>query len=278
MADSHPLTLTVLGSAGAYRTHQGSRASGYLVEHGSTRLVLDLGHGTYAPLAGHLGIDALPQIGAIAISHLHPDHWVDLAALRHALVHGNQMGRDARSVSVIAPSGLASRLASLLDDRTPEEQSLGAAEPVQPFGISLWRSDATLPPLGGGRVVPVGDVTMRGARVRHTGESYAIRLSVDDQPGLTYSGDLSHWEDLAAIAQRGDTLLCEAGGGVAAWREGDAHITAYGAGSAAAATGARRLLLTHFGAEVDPADACRAAATTFSGEIIAVREGDRFAI
>ena len=278
MADSNPLTLTVLGSAGAYRTHDGSRASGYLVQHGVTTIVLDLGHGTYAPLAAHVGISALPQISAVAISHLHPDHWVDLAALRHALVHGNKMGGDARSVSVISPGGLATRLATLLDDRTPEEQAAGAHDSLQPFAFSTWRSDAVLPPLGGGRVLTVGELTVRSARVRHTGESYALRVALRDQPGLTYSGDVSHWEDLAAIVQPGDTLLCEAAGGAAQWREGDTHVTAYGAGKAAASAGAATLLLTHFGAEVDPAEAVRAAATEFSGEIVAVCEGDRFEI
>ena len=201
MADSNTLTLTVLGSAGAYRTHEGSRASGYLVQHGATTIVLDLGHGTYAPLAAHVGMSALPQISVVGISHLHPDHWVDLAALRHALVHGNKMGADARSVAVISPSGLAPRLATLLDDRTPEEQAAGAQNPLQPFAFSTWRSDAALPPLGGGRVIPVGDLWLQSARVRHTGESYAMRVALRDQPGLTYSGDVSHWEDLAALAQ-----------------------------------------------------------------------------
>ena len=278
MADSNTLTLTVLGSAGAYRTHEGSRASGYLVQHGATTIVLDLGHGTYAPLAAHVGISALPQISVVAISHLHPDHWVDLAALRHALVHGNKMGADARSVAVISPSGLAQRLAMLLDDRTPEEQNAGVQNPLQPFAFSTWRSDAALPPLGGGRVIPVGDLWLQSARVRHTGESYAMRVALRDQPGLTYSGDISHWEDLAAIAKPGDTLLCEAAGGAAQWRESDTHVTAHGAGKAAAAAGAATLLLTHFGAEVDPVEAVRAAATAFSGEIVAVREGDRFDI
>jgi ribonuclease BN (tRNA processing enzyme) len=278
VADSNSLTLTVLGSAGAYRTHDGSRASGYLVQHGATSIVLDMGHGTYAPLAARLGIHNLPRISAVAVSHLHPDHWVDLAALRHALVHGNKMGGDARSVSVIGPLGLAARLAALLDDRTPEEQVEGARESAQPFAFSTWRSDAVLPPLGGGRAVNVGDLAVRSARVRHTGESYALRIAHAEKPGLIYSGDVSHWEDLATMVQPGDTLLCEAASGAAEWQEGDTHITAYGAGKAASSSGATRLLLTHFGAEVDPNEAVRAAATEFSGEIVAVREGDQFSI
>lgn len=278
MADPNSITLTVLGSAGAYRTHDGSRASGYLVQHGATTLVFDLGHGAYAPLASRVGIQELPHISAVAISHLHPDHWVDLAALRHALVHGNKIGADARSVVVISPSGLASRLATLLDDRTPEEQAAGAHDSLQPFAFSTWRSDAALPPIGGGRVLPVGRLMVQSARVRHTGESYALRVALPERPGLTYSGDVSHWEDLVAIVRPGDTLLCEAAGGAAQWRDGDTHVTAYGAGKAATSAGAAKLLLTHFGAEGDPFEAVRAAATEFSGEIVAVCEGDRFEI
>ena len=278
MADPNSITLTVLGSAGAYRTHDGSRASGYLVQHGATTLVFDLGHGAYAPLASRIGIQELPHISAVAISHLHPDHWVDLAALRHALVHGNKMGADARSVAVISPSCLAPRLATLLDDRTPEEQAAGAHDSSQPFAFSTWRSDAALPPIGGGRVLPVGHLMVQSARVRHTGESYALRVALPERPGLTYSGDVSHWEDLMAIVRPGDTLLCEAAGGAAQWRDGDTHVTAYGAGKAATSAGAAKLLLTHFGAEVDPVEAVRAAATEFSGEIVAVCEGDRFEI
>ncbi len=278
MADPNSITLTVLGSAGAYRTHDGSRASGYLVQHGATTLIFDLGHGAYAPLASRVGIQELPHISAVAISHLHPDHWVDLAALRHALVHGNKTGADARSVVVISPSGLASRLATLLDDQTPEEQAAGAYDSLQPFAFSTWRSDAALPPIGGGRVLPVGRLMVQSARVRHTGESYALRVALPERPGLTYSGDVSHWEDLVAIVRPGDTLLCEAAGGAAQWRDGDTHVTAYGAGKAATSAGAAKLLLTHFGAEVDPFEAVRAAATEFSGEIVAVCEGDRFEI
>lgn len=278
MANPNALTLTVLGSAGAYRTHDGSRSSGYLVRHGDATIVLDLGHGTYAPLAALLGIRKLPQIGAVAISHLHPDHWVDLAALRHALVHGNKVGGDRLTVPIISPMGLAPRLATLLDDRTPEEQAAGTPDSLQPFAFSTWRSDAVLPPLGGGRAISLGGLKIQSARVRHTGESYALRVALPDQPGLTYSGDISHWEDLAAILQPGDTLLCEAAGGATQWHEGDTHLTAYGAGMAAAASGVARLLLTHFGAGVDPGEAVRAAATEFSGEIVAVREGDRFEI
>jgi ribonuclease BN (tRNA processing enzyme) len=149
---------------------------------------------------------------------------------------------------------------------------------AQPFSYTTWRIDTELPPLGAGRAVFVDELLLQSARVRHNGESYALRVAAGDGPGLTYSGDVSHWEDLVPIVRLGDTLLCEAAGGAARWQEGDTHITAFGAGKAATSTGAARLLLTHFGAEVDPAEAIRAAATEFSGEIVAVREGDRFEI
>jgi len=271
VADPAGLTLVALGTAGAYRTHEGSRASGYLVRRGADAVALDLGHGAYAPLAASLGIAGLPRVGAVAISHLHPDHWVDLAALRHALVHGNGMGQpgDGRRMRVIGPAGLAERLAAILDVRSPEEQAGAAPAPTpQPFDFGTWRDGAT----------HVGGLELRPAPVRHAGESYALRVAAAGAPGLVYSGDLSHWEDLLPLISPGDVLLCEAALGDAPWDEGSTHVGAEGAARAARAGGASALLLTHLGAEVDPDAAAAAAARNYTGPIRVLREGDELGL
>ena len=71
------MRLTVLGGAAAGPgPRQG--CSGYLVEAGETRLVLDLGSGTLPELRRHSDVRDLE---AIVISHLHIDHMLDLIAL-----------------------------------------------------------------------------------------------------------------------------------------------------------------------------------------------------
>ncbi len=77
------MRLTVLGGASAGPgPRQG--CSGYLVEAGGTRLVLDLGPGTLPELRQHTEMAALD---AVVISHMHVDHMLDLLALWWGWIH-----------------------------------------------------------------------------------------------------------------------------------------------------------------------------------------------
>ena len=67
-------------------------------------LCLDMGQGAFAGLAGRL---EPADLAGVVVSHLHPDHFVDLVALRHYL---RFEFHPPRAVPVIAPAGLARRL------------------------------------------------------------------------------------------------------------------------------------------------------------------------
>lgn len=140
MADQEGLALTALGTASAYRAHEGARASSYLVQAGGSSIVLDLGHGAYVPLARTLGRELLPTIDAVCVSHLHPDHWIDLIALRHALYHGSGMhdGVEHRSVKLFGPAGLDDRIAALLDVTPQWNVAMHGAEIDPPFNFTQW--------------------------------------------------------------------------------------------------------------------------------------------
>src|ERR1051325_8648317 len=71
------MKLTVLGCSGSVPGPD-SAASSYLVTAEDFHLVLDLGSGALGSLQRHL---AVPEIGAIGLSHLHPDHCMDLCGL-----------------------------------------------------------------------------------------------------------------------------------------------------------------------------------------------------
>jgi ribonuclease BN (tRNA processing enzyme) len=66
--------LTVVGCSPAW-PNPGGAQSGYLIEGGSGRLLLDCGPGVLPRLRTQEG---WPQIDAIAITHFHLDHWGDL--------------------------------------------------------------------------------------------------------------------------------------------------------------------------------------------------------
>ena len=75
------MKLTVLGNTGPY-PKAGGACSGYLLENGDAKVVLDMGNGTLANLRTICDIE---DITAVICSHLHPDHVSDLFVLRYAL-------------------------------------------------------------------------------------------------------------------------------------------------------------------------------------------------
>ena len=177
--------LVVLGAGPAYTDRPGAVGAAYLLRHGTDTLLLDLGQGAFTNLAGLIEPSTLT---AIAISHLHPDHFVDLVALRHYLRYEFQ---PPRRVAVIAPAGLTDRLDGLQAEPGFTSASLDVVD-LRPG------------------VRPVGGFTLETVRVQHTDDSHAFRVSIGMGPGLVYSGDCGAADDLRPLIRPGDTLLAEA--------------------------------------------------------------------
>lgn len=76
------MVLQVLGAGAAYSDVPGAVGASYLVRADDAALLLDLGQGAFPALAAALEPSTLH---AVLISHLHPDHFIDLIALRHYL-------------------------------------------------------------------------------------------------------------------------------------------------------------------------------------------------
>ena len=159
------------------------------------------------------------------MSHLHPDHFIDLVALRHYLRWDFD---PPRRVEVLGPTGLGDRLDAL------------HAQP----GFAAAALD--IEPLDGGGTFRLGPFELEARLVRHTEESYGFRLTTDEGgPGLVYSGDCGRADDLRPLVRAGDTLLSEASFGTADVAPGSEHLNAWDVGRLAAAARPARILLTH---------------------------------
>ena len=249
------MELTVVGAGPAWSDRPGAVGACYLVRAGAGAIVLDLGHGAYAGLAGLVEPSA---IDAVVVSHLHPDHFVDLVPLRHHLRFGCT---PPRRIRVLGPVGLAGRLDALHDAPGFAAVSLD----VEPLAVG---------------VVTVGGLSLESRLVTHTAESYGFRVAPagGPAPGLVYSGDCGRDEDLDPLVRPGDTLLVEVSFGPGPVDPGVLHLDAGAAGRLAARTGARELLLTHL-IDWRAADATIAAARrAYDGAIRLVWPGDRIAI
>ncbi len=255
MPDLDPrLRLDVLGAGPAYTDRPGAVGAAYLVRHGSTSVVLDLGQGAFTRLAGTIEPSTLD---AIVVSHLHPDHFVDLVALRHYL---RWEFRPHRHLRVIGPSGLDQRL-----DALHGEPGFCAAV----LDIETLTAGSLM----------VGDVLVEAARIHHTEDSYAFRVSrPGGGTGLVYSGDCGRAEDLDTLIQPGDTLLSEVSFGPGPADPDAAHLDGPAVGRLAARTSAGQVLLTHLLMGHDDDATIDSVRVHFDGPVTLVAPGDEYAI
>jgi ribonuclease BN (tRNA processing enzyme) len=247
------IQLFVAGAGPAYSDRPGSLGSSYVVRTANgPGVVLDLGQGTFPNL---FRVGRPERFGAVIISHLHPDHFVDLIALRHYL----RWERDgAVAVPVIAPRGLPERLDAVSGERG--------------FAAGVLEVRALEP----------GDVPLDGTglrveagRVTHRGDSFAFRVSRPEGGiGLVYSGDCGDASDLEPLIRPGDTLLTEVSFGTGPSPVADLHLDATAVGDLAARTGVGRLLLTHLQMGYAPDATVAAVSERFDGSVTLVRPGD----
>jgi len=233
--------LTVVGCAPSYTVRAGRSSSSYLVEHGSTRIVLDLGAGSFPETWRYTSFG---EVAAVFISHMHADHNVDLIPLRHWVKYANR----GYGPALYGPTELRARIGQYQAE--PDFLSDLHGEPLAP------------------RTFAVGDLRIEAGRVTHIPDSFAFRVSAakGGGAGLVYSGDCAAEEDLLPLLREGDVLLSEAAWG-AGKIEVPIHMSAAQAGEAAARGGARKLILTHILDDRPESAARAAAAKVFAGDI-----------
>ncbi|MGH3463195.1 MAG: MBL fold metallo-hydrolase [Kribbellaceae bacterium] len=238
------MRLTVIGCSGSLPGPD-SPASSYLVSADGFHLVLDLGSGALGALQRHIGVD---QIGAVGLSHLHPDHCIDLCGLYVALRY-SPIAPLPHRIPVYGPADTATRIARAYD--LPENPGMSGE-----MDFLEWKPEQQ-----------VGPFAVRTTQVAHPVPAYAMRVEYDGRV-LVYSGDTGPTDALVELARGADVLLCEA-----AMREDepelppDLHLTGSQAGDVAARAGVGRLIVTHVPPWYDRASQAAAARTTYPGQV-----------
>lgn len=252
------MRLTVIG-AGAAVPRAGGACSGYLVEGGGARILLDCGSGVYSRL--QQVVDPF-TVAAIFISHLHPDHFLDVIPFRYALRY-------------------------TLGPRPPEPPQLwlplGAIETLERFARSFGA-----PPDFFGEVfalreydpadcVQVGALTVSFLEMRHYVRSFGMRVSGEGT--LAYSADAAFGDEVVGLAAGADLFLCEATAQASTIEQvKGGHLSAAQAGELATRAGVPALVLTHIWHELDPALSLREARATFAGALACAVEGRSYTV
>jgi len=215
-----PLTLTPVGVGPAY-ARTGEAQSCYLVRAAGRAICLDLGAGALNRLQAHL---APQDLELLVISHLHPDHCIDLLSLRIYMAWGPGAGHRLR---ILAPEGTREHMV-----RFAGEDGWDRA-----FAFEAFTGDRGEHDLGGG-------LTLRYREVPHLKPTYAVRLELDGR-SLVYGADCAPCGELPELARDADLLLAECSSGADPVPDRQAHLDAAQAAAIANRAGVRRLLLTH---------------------------------
>lgn len=240
------MKLTVVGCSGSFPSAD-SACSSYLVEAEGYRLLLDLGNGALGELQKYCG---LYDIDAVALSHLHPDHCIDMCGYFVARYYRHEGGR-CEPLPVYGPEATEHRLTTAYAD-TPSDKSMSEVFDFR-----------TLEP---GIPFRVGPMTVHSARVRHPVEAFGFRIESAGKV-LVYSGDTGPCAAIDLLAQDADLFLCEASFTAGKEELPEVHMNGREAGESAQSAGARKLVLTHVPPWTDPQVNLRDAQAVFDGPV-----------
>ncbi|OEU87225.1 MBL fold metallo-hydrolase [Streptomyces abyssalis] len=248
------MKLTVVGCSGSFPSAE-SACSSYLVEAGGYRLLLDMGNGALGELQRHSG---LYDLDAVALSHLHPDHCIDMCGYFVARYYRHEGGR-CEPIPVYGPRGTERRLTVAYGD-TPSDSAMSE--------VFDFRA------LTAGGAFELGPFSVRTEEVAHPVESYAFRVTHRESGRtLVYSGDTGTCGALTELARDADLFLCEA-----SFTDGKEdipglHLNGREAGECAQDAGVERLVLTHVPPWTDAKVNLRDAKDVFEGPVELARPG-----
>ena len=220
------LRVTVLGCSTA-APHPASPTAGFLVEWGSTALLLDVGQGVIRNLQRVL--DPL-DLSAVVIGHMHADHYLDIVGLRYLFPWGEPAEVP---LPMHVPPGGRQRLDAL---------AMAISERVGFFDAAF---DAV--EYDPASSVMVGELRVRFVRGRHYVPAWGVVIDAPDGARLAYSGDTGPSDAVAAGLADADLLLVEA-----ALRDSKfddlerGHLTPDEALDLARAARAREAMLVHY--------------------------------
>ena len=206
------MKLTVLGCNGPFPA-AGSACSGYLLEMGGARVLLDCGTGVLGALTAIMPPE---QLNAVVLSHLHYDHMSDMLPLIYRM-------QGKRRLTVFAPAEPA-QTRDLLADAFDLQDLAGACE--------------------------IGGLRLHAMPVRHPVPAFAVRLEAEGKV-FCYTGDTNTCAGLADFLRGCDLLLADACFTEALWAENKPHLSARLAAELARDAGAGQLVLTHFNPGID---------------------------
>ena len=240
--------LTVLGRHGPY-PRPGGACSGYLIEDGATRVLLDCGSGVLSRLMEYIHP---AHLDAIVISHLHFDHCSDLFVMRYALDQQDvREGEEKRQVPLYAPA-----------------EPFDTRKAITTGALFAQRT------IKGGDEIQIGTLHFAFTPMAHPVPTNGMRITGADGAALFYTGDTKPYPGMEKGPMGADALLADACF-VNASQTGP-HMNVKEACALARNAGVKTLYLTHLWGKYDTEEEVKKE-IDFSSTVV-VKERGRYCI
>ncbi len=225
--------------------------AGLIVRSADQSLLFDIGPGTLTRL--HLAGLTYDRIDQLLLTHLHPDHTLDLATLLLAFNYAPGAERTA-PFSITGGRDLRDffdRLVTLYPEVAPVSFDLQFQQ--------VYREEFS-----------IGDLRLRSAPTDHTPDSIGYRLE-DGRTSVVYSGDATPRGELAQLAAGADLLITECSF-PSGWKTED-HLNADTVGAIARQAAVKSLAITHCYPPALAVDLAEQIHSRYDGEVILAHDG-----
>lgn len=217
------MKLTILGSGTGVPSEKRA-PSGYLVETGDSKIILDSGPGTFLRLAKK-GIQ-VSDVTHLFYTHLHPDHTLDFMFFLFA----SRIPGTQREIPLIVtgPRGFK---------QFYENTKILYGNWMEvPFDFQLNEMLEDL--------LSFENFTIQSTEVLH--QKHSVAYAIVDSAGkkLVYTGDMAENENIVHLAKDADVFLCECSFPDAYFCPG--HMTPSSVAKIAKLSRVKKVVLTHF--------------------------------
>ena len=232
------MKLTVLGRWGAF-PKAGEATSGYLLDTGNHKILIDCGSGVLANLFKHIRSE---ELDAVFISHFHYDHTADLGCLLYAtrIAMGFKRRNDPLIIYACSQNPLFSKLTYLNHTKGLE-------------------------------INPNIELNLDGLKISfkqtvHDEYNLAMKFEYGNKV-LVYTGDMGFEPNFFDFCTKADLLVCETS--LFEDEEGlfKGHMTSRQAATLAQKANVKKLLLTHFPHQRNIFDLATESSKYFNGVI-----------